>query len=72
MIGSSTGGPKTLLEVLVRLPENLGAAIIIVQHLDKEFSTGLADWLNAQIPMRVQVALEGERPLPGVLQTLMR
>jgi two-component system response regulator WspF len=62
VIGSSTGGPKTLLAVLAQLPEKLGATIIVVQHLDKEFSTGLADWLNAQIPMRVQVALEGERP----------
>jgi two-component system response regulator WspF len=62
VIGSSTGGPKTLVKVLARLPKNLGAALVIAQHLDQEFSAGLADWLNAQSPIRVQLAHEGEHP----------
>lgn len=62
VIGSSTGGPKTLVEVLSRLPADLGAAVVIAQHLDKEFSAGMADWLNAQTPMHVQLAHENERP----------
>ena len=57
IIGSSTGGPKTLVKVLSRLPENLGAAVVIVQHLDEEFSSGLAGWLNTQTcpsrPLRI-------------------
>ena len=33
-IGSSTGGPKALAEILAPLPARLGAAIVIVQHVD--------------------------------------
>jgi two-component system response regulator WspF len=67
VIGSSTGGPKTLVQVLSRLPNNLEAAIIIVQHLDEEFSAGLADWLNVQTPLRVRVATRGAYPEKGVV-----
>lgn len=67
IIGSSTGGPKTLVKVLSRLPENLGAAVVIVQHLDVEFTSGLADWLNAQTPLKVRVATHGAYPEKGVV-----
>jgi len=67
VIGSSTGGPKTLLKVLAPLPENLGAAIIVVQHLDEEFSPGLADWLNTQTALRVRIAPRGARPEKGIV-----
>jgi len=67
VIGSSTGGPKTLVKVVSRLPENLGAAVVIVQHLDEEFSSGLADWLNAQTPLKVRVATRGACPQEGIV-----
>lgn len=67
VIGSSTGGPKTLVKVLSRLPATLEGAIIIVQHLDKEFSAGLADWLNAQTSLRVRLAARGGRPEKGIV-----
>ena len=66
-IGSSTGGPKTLVRLLAPLPKNLNAAIIIIQHLEEEFSSGLADWLNAQTPLRVRVAARGTHPEKGVV-----
>jgi two-component system, chemotaxis family, response regulator WspF len=62
VIGASTGGPKTLVRVLSGLPAQFGAAIIVAQHLDQEFSDGLAEWLNAQTPMHVQIARQDERP----------
>ncbi len=67
IIGSSTGGPKTLVKVLSHLPENLEAAIVIVQHLDEEFSSGLADWLDVQTPLRVRVATRGAHPEKGII-----
>jgi two-component system response regulator WspF len=67
VIGSSTGGPKTLVQVLSRLPKNLKAAIVIVQHLDQEFSGGLAEWLNIQTPLQVRVAARGARPEQGIV-----
>ncbi|RLC19250.1 MAG: chemotaxis response regulator protein-glutamate methylesterase [Deltaproteobacteria bacterium] len=62
VIGSSTGGPRALAEVLSGLPANFNAAIVIIQHVDEKFSAGLASWLDAQTPLRVQLATEGEHP----------
>jgi two-component system response regulator WspF len=61
-IGSSTGGPKALAKLLSTLPANPGAAFVIVQHVDAQFARGLAVWLDAQTPLRVDVAREGMRP----------
>jgi two-component system, chemotaxis family, response regulator WspF len=61
-IGSSTGGPKALAEILSALPPLLGAAVVIVQHVDVQFASGLATWLNNQTQLSVDLALEGMRP----------
>jgi len=62
VIGSSTGGPKALAVMLSALPGDLQAAIIVAQHVGGEFSEGLADWLNAQTPLKVRLATSGRRP----------
>ncbi|MBL7213168.1 MAG: chemotaxis response regulator protein-glutamate methylesterase [Desulfobacteraceae bacterium] len=67
VIGSSTGGPKALAEVLSRLPAGLDAAIVIVQHVDGAFSAALADWLDQQTPLRVKLAPGGGRPKKGTV-----
>lgn len=67
VIGSSTGGPKTLVSIFSKLPKDLEAAIVVIQHLDQEFSAGLADWLNMQTPLRVRVAIRGTHPEKGVV-----
>jgi len=64
VIGSSTGGPKALADILASLPPDLGAAMVIVQHLDVQFAGGLAGWLNSQTPLTVALAEEGMRPRP--------
>ncbi len=61
-IGASTGGPKALADLLRTLPSPLGAAVVIIQHVDEKFSAGLAEWLDAQTSLRVQLAAEGGRP----------
>ena len=60
-IGSSTGGPKALADILSKLPKDLNAAIAIVQHVDAQFSAGLVDWLNQQATLPVKVAVPGDR-----------
>jgi two-component system response regulator WspF len=65
VMGSSTGGPKALAEVLSSLPAELGAGILIAQHVDSEFSGDLADWLNAQTGLKVRLVPEGRRPAFG-------
>ncbi|MGE4556056.1 MAG: chemotaxis-specific protein-glutamate methyltransferase CheB [Desulfovibrionaceae bacterium] len=59
-IGSSTGGPKALGNVLSILPADLSMAVVVIQHVNKQFSSGLADWLSHQCAVPVRVAREGE------------
>jgi len=54
VIGISTGGPGTLMEVLPMLPQNLRAAVIIIQHMPPSFTASFAKRLNdaCQIPIK--------------------
>lgn len=65
VIGSSTGGPAAVCDLLGGLSSDMQAAIVIVQHIDRTFSAGLAEWLGERSGLRVGVALEGERPTGG-------
>ncbi len=67
-IGASTGGPQALTAVLSKLPLDFPAAVVIIQHMDKKFTHGLASWLNQQIAMPVKVLTEKEHPQAGVVQ----
>jgi two-component system, chemotaxis family, response regulator WspF len=64
-IGASTGGPQALLTVLSALPKNFRGAIVIVQHVDSEFSEGLASWLTDASGIRVDIAKSGSVPVAG-------
>jgi two-component system response regulator WspF len=64
-IGASAGGPAALATVLGKLPADFGAGIVIVQHVDKAFAEGMAQWLDGQTPLKVRIALTGDRPNPG-------
>ena len=66
-IGASTGGPKTLAQVLGQIPAGLSTAFVVVQHIDAQFAPGLVSWLNGQIPMPVLPAEPGKAPLPGTV-----
>jgi two-component system response regulator WspF len=65
-IGASTGGPQALLTILKTLPKNFPGAIVIVQHVDREFSEGLASWLRDGSDIRVDIAREEVLPQPGL------
>lgn len=67
LLVASTGGPQTLRRVLERLPANLPAAIVIVQHIDKGFEEGLARWLDEQTELTVQLGQEGDSLMEGVV-----
>jgi len=64
-IGSSTGGPRALATILSTLPRDFSAGIVIIQHVDCQFATELAAWLNEQSHLQVRVARNGDRPTPG-------
>jgi two-component system, chemotaxis family, response regulator WspF len=65
VLGASTGGPQAVAEVLARLPANLEAGIIIIQHVDSAFAPGLGQWLSEQSHRRVALAAEGQQPAAG-------
>ncbi|MDX2194572.1 MAG: chemotaxis response regulator protein-glutamate methylesterase [Gemmatimonadales bacterium] len=58
-IGVSTGGPATLQEVLPRLPADLPAAVLLVQHMPPAFIPSFARRLDEHAALRVVVAEEG-------------
>lgn len=64
-IGASTGGPAALLTILKQLPANAHASFVIIQHMDDEFSQGLANWLNEQTEISVEIAQPHTRPESG-------
>jgi two-component system, chemotaxis family, response regulator WspF len=64
-IGASAGGPTALAAVLGSLPADFGAPIVIVQHVDKAFAQGMAEWLDGQSPLPVRIAHDGIRPRAG-------
>jgi two-component system response regulator WspF len=60
VIGSSTGGPFALAEILTKLPASLPATILIIQHVDSTFAPGLGQWLGEQSGRKVQLVSEGD------------
>ncbi len=59
-IASSTGGPKALQSVLPKLPGNLKAPVVVVQHMPKGFTASLAERLNTLSEMTIKEAAEGD------------
>lgn len=66
-IGISTGGPKTIYDVLPKLPKNLNAAIFLVQHMPPEFTKSYAQRLDQYCELKVVEAEEGMEVEPGVV-----
>ncbi|CAI6032138.1 Protein-glutamate methylesterase/protein-glutamine glutaminase [Paenibacillus sp. JJ-100] len=58
-IGSSTGGPRALKTLLEKLPADLPAPVIIVQHMPPNFTRSLAQRLNTFSPLHVVEAEDG-------------
>ena len=52
-IGTSTGGPRALQQVLTSLPGNIHAPIFIVQHMPPGFTKSLSERLNSLCKINV-------------------
>ncbi len=79
VIGISTGGPNTLMEVLPKIPPNLNAAIIIVQHMPPAFTWTFAKRINDASSFDIKEAEIGDKIVngngflaPGGFQLLVR
>lgn len=64
-MGASTGGPPVLRTILALLPLDLGAPILIVQHIAPGFTNGFVEWLRTTSGFPVHVATHGQAPLAG-------
>lgn len=56
VIGSSTGGPRALMQVVPLIPEDIPAPILIVQHMPPVFTRSLAERLNSASQIEVKEA----------------
>lgn len=59
-IGTSTGGPRALQQVLTNLPADLQAPVVIVQHMPPGFTKSLADRLHHLSEIAVTEVQHGE------------
>lgn len=64
-IGSSTGGPRALFAVLSRLPGDLPAATLVIQHMPAGFTKSLAERLDEVSALNVKEAETGDRITRG-------
>jgi two-component system response regulator WspF len=65
-IGASTGGPAAIVKILSMLPVNLGASIVIVQHMDNQFTKGLVKWIDEQTKIKVAIPKANQLPEANV------
>ena len=59
VIASSTGGPQALRAIIPKLPQGLPAAVIVVQHMGRGFTTLLAERLDKISAISVEEAQDG-------------
>ena len=64
-IGASTGGPKTIFEVLPFLPADLNAAVFMVQHMPPTFTRSFAKRIDANCHFPCVEAEPGMAVEPG-------
>lgn len=63
VIAASTGGPLALAKIIPRFPV-ISAAVLVAQHMPREFTPSLAGWLNRASVLPVTEAVDGE-PVQG-------
>lgn len=66
VIGTSTGGPVALQNILSQLPADFPAPILLVQHMPATFTPAFAQRLDQVCSIRVKEAQDGDVPEPGM------
>jgi two-component system chemotaxis response regulator CheB len=64
-IGSSTGGPAALEQVLTRMPTD-APGIVIVQHMPQSFTGSFSRHLDTVCKIEVREAKDGDSVIPGL------
>lgn len=66
LIGTSTGGPRALQEVITKIPATIKAPILIVQHMPAGFTKSLSNRLDQLSDITVKEAENGDILQNGV------
>ena len=66
-LAASAGGLSALSKVLSALPAHFPAAIVIVQHLDRQHPSHMAEILRRRTALPVKQAAEGDPLQPGAV-----
>lgn len=67
MIGTSTGGPQALTQIVAALPADLRAPVTMVLHIPAEYTAALAERLDRASPLHVVEASDGLVLEPGLV-----
>lgn len=65
-IGTSTGGPVALQNVLKQLPKNYPVPVLLVQHMPGSFTAAFAERLNSACDINIREAKDGDLLEPGL------
>ena len=65
VIGSSTGGPRALAELVPELPADLPVPVLIIQHMPAGFTKSFAERLDQSSAIKVKEAEAGDQLSPG-------
>ncbi len=66
-IGSSTGGPNLVQQMITGLPADMPVPILIAQHLPPKFTRDLAISMDRNSPLTVVQAEHGQPVFPGTV-----
>lgn len=64
-IGTSTGGPRALQQIITQLPKDLPCGVVIVQHMPPGFTKSLAERLDSLSAVKVKEAEANDVIKPG-------
>ncbi len=64
-IGTSTGGPAALAQLIPKLPKGLPVPVLVVQHMPPGFTESLATRLDAKSQLQVKEAHDNDILAPG-------
>jgi len=67
VVGSSTGGPNALAEVISGLPAGLRVPVLVAQHMPPVYTTYLAQRLDGLSALTVREAIDGEPAHAGTV-----
>lgn len=67
VIGTSTGGPSSLLTIFKCLPKDFPVPIICIQHMSKGFLPQFIEWLASHCAISFKIMQEKEKLMPGMV-----